>query len=112
MPAAAALARRRASVMAPLATAAPSVLTASPIHAPATSGWCTRKASAAKGRTLSSTTANSTTSDETVMAPTGRARIAAAAAIDADPPQLDMPDASGAAHAGVRRKTGRARRYG
>src|SRR5881398_3966783 len=91
MPAAAALARRRASVMAPLATAAPSVLTASPIHAPATSGWCTRKASAAKGRTTSSTTAKSTTSDDTMIATTGRARIAAAVAIAADTPQIEMP---------------------
>src|SRR5438034_1304419 len=71
-PPAAALARTSASVMAPLAIAAPSVLTASPIHAPATSGWCARKACAAKGRTTSSTTAKSTTSDETMTATTGQ----------------------------------------
>src|SRR5438093_1338683 len=77
----------------------------------ATSGWCARKACAAKGRTTSSTTAKSTTSDETMTATTGRARIAAAVAIAADTPQIETPEASGAAHSRVRRKMRRAIRY-
>src|SRR5882672_11630341 len=49
-PSAALLARISDSAIAPLATAAPSVFTASPIHAPATMGSCARKAFAANGR--------------------------------------------------------------
>ena len=46
----------------------------------------------------SSTTANTTTSDETMIATTGRARMAPPVAIAADTPQTAMPDANGAAH--------------
>ena len=84
--------------MPPLASAAPSVFTASPIHAPATIGSCERNACAANGRTRSSTTAKITTSDATMIGTTGRARIALPVAIAADTPQIEMPDASGAAH--------------
>src|SRR3977135_4471193 len=60
--------------MAPLATAAPSVFTASPIHAPATMGSCERNAFAANGRISSSTTAKITTSEATMIGTMGRAR--------------------------------------
>src|SRR5439155_122582 len=99
------------SAVAPLATAAPSVLTASPIHAPATSGWWARKVCAAKGRISSSTTANTTTSDEIMIGTMGRARIAAAVAMAAETPQMLTPEASGAAHSRVRPKKRRATRY-
>ena len=46
----------------------------------------------------SSTTAKITTSDETMTATVGRARMAAPVAIAADTPQTEIPDASGAAH--------------
>src|SRR5919107_132900 len=75
------------SVIAPLATAAPSVLTARPIHAPATIGSFTRKRLAVHGSNKSSITAKITTSDETMMGTIGRARIAAAVAIAAETPQ-------------------------
>ena len=94
----AALARIRASVIAPAAVAAPSVLTASPIQAPATSGSRHKQVCARNGSSSSSTTANTTTSEETMMGTIGRARIAPPVAIAADTPQIDMPEASGAAH--------------
>src|SRR5689334_24745054 len=86
------------SVIAPLATAAPSVFTDSAIQAPATSGSWDRNACARNGRIRSSTTAKITTSDDTMIATTGRARIAAPVAIAADTPHTEMPEASGAAH--------------
>src|ERR1700690_352472 len=87
-----------ASVMAPEATSPPSVLTARPIHAQATSGSFQRNVWAAKGRMTISTTAKITTRDETMIGTTGRARMAPPVAIAAETPQMEMPDASGAAH--------------
>ena len=87
--------------MAPLATAAPSVFTASPIQAAATIGSCARKVAARKGRISSSTMANTTTSEATITGTIGRARIAPAVAMAADTPQMEMPEASGAAHSRV-----------
>src|SRR4030042_3977574 len=87
-----------ASLIAPLATAPPSVLTARAIHAPATSGSVHRKDCARKGRIIISTTAKTTTRDETIIGTTGRALMAAPVAIAAETPQIDMPDARGAAH--------------
>ena len=84
--------------MPPPATAAPSVLTARPIQAPATSGSCHRKVCARNGRISTSTTAKMTTSDDTSTGIAGRARMAPPVAIAADTPQIEMPDASGAAH--------------
>src|SRR5215510_180544 len=107
-PFAAAAPRYRDSVIAPLATAAPSVLTARPIHAAATMGWLGISACATNGRTTSSTTAKITTSDETMMGTTGRARIALPVAIAADTPQIEMPEASGAAHSRLNLKYFRA----
>ena len=98
MPSAAAFARISDSVMPPAATAAPSVFTASPIHAAATSGSCDRKVCARNGRISTSITANTTTSDDTRIGTRGRARIAPPVAIAAETPQIEMPDASGAAH--------------
>ena len=86
------------SVMPPPATAAPSVLIASPIQAPATSGSCHRKVCARNGRIRTSTTANTTTSDDTRIGTAGRARIAPPVAIAAATPQIEMPDASGTDH--------------
>ena len=39
-----------------------------------------------------------TTSDDTMMGTTGRARIALPVAMAADTPQIEMPEARGAAH--------------
>src|SRR5215472_12324044 len=97
--------------MAPEATAAPSVLTASPIQAAATMGSCPRKAWAAKGRISSSTTAKITTSEETIMGTMGRARMAAPVVIAADTPQIEIPEASGAAHSRLKWKYRRAMKY-
>src|SRR5215831_8098579 len=83
--------------MPPPATAAPSVLTARPIQAPATSGSCHRNVCARNGRIKTSTTAKMTTSEETSTGMIGRARIAAPVAIAADTPQIEMPDAGNAA---------------
>ena len=94
--------------MTPLATAAPSVFTASPIHAPATMGSRFRKCCAANGRKINSTTAKITTSEETMMGTTGRARIAAPVAMAAETPQIEIPDARGAAHSRLKRKYFRA----
>ena len=84
--------------MAPAATAAPSVLTARPIQAPATSGSCDKNVWARNGSNSTSTTANTTTSEETSTGIIGRARMAPPVAIAADTPQIEMPDARGAAH--------------
>src|SRR5215831_12962063 len=62
--------------MPPPATAAPSVLTASPIQAPATSGSRQRKVCARNGRINTSITAKTTTSEDTSTGTTGRARMA------------------------------------
>src|SRR6266853_531944 len=97
MPSAALVARISDSAIAPLATAAPSVFTASPIHAPATIGSCARKAFAANGRMSSSTTAKITTSEATMIGTMGRARIAPPVAIAADTPQIEIPEARGGA---------------
>src|SRR5262245_63898923 len=100
-----------ASVIAPLATAAPSVFTARPIQAAATVGSWARKAAAINGSIRSSTIANMTTSEETMTATTGRARMAAAVAIAADTPQMEMPEASGAAHSRLKPNHLRATKY-
>ncbi len=93
-----AFANTRASAIAPLAVAAPSVLTASPIQAPATSGSFQRNCCAKNGRIKSSTTAKMTTSEDTIIGTTGRAFIAAPVAIAALTPQIEIPEARGAAH--------------
>src|SRR5574337_1615559 len=98
MPASSAFARISASVIAPDATAPPSVLTARPIQAPATSGSVQSAVWAKNGRMIISTTAKTTTSEETIIGTTGRARMAPPVAMAADTPQIEMPDASGAAH--------------
>src|ERR1700739_2119638 len=111
MPSAAALATISASAIAPLATAAPSVLTDSPSHAPATRGSCDRKACAANGRIKTSTTAKITTSDDTRMGTAGRARIALPVAIAAETPQIEIPEASGAAPSRLQPNHLRAAKY-
>src|SRR5579862_336459 len=111
MPAAAFLARISDSVMPPAATAAPSVFTASPIQAPATIGSCDRNACATNGRISTSVTANTTTSDDTRTGTTGRERMAPPTAIAADTPQIEMPDASGAAHSREKPNHLRATKY-
>ena len=94
--------------MAPLATAAPSVFTASPIHAPATIGSCQRNVCARNGSSIISITAKITTSDETITGTTGRALMAAPVAMAAETPQIEMPEASGAAHSRLNLKYRRA----
>src|SRR6476646_8009940 len=111
MPWEALLARISDSVIAPLATAAPSVFTDSPIHAPATSGSCASSQAARKLMNVRATTAKITTSEETITATTGRARMAAPVAIAADTPQIEMPEASGAAHSRLKPNQVRATRY-
>src|SRR6476660_3923682 len=69
-------------------------ITESAIHAPATIGSCDRYACARKGRNSNSTTAKITTSEETMIATTGLARIAAPVAMAADTPQIEMPEES------------------
>ena len=86
------------SVMAPLAMAPPSDLTARPIQPPATMGSVYRKCWAMKGRISISMQVNTTTSEETMMGTTGRARMAPPVAIAAETPQMEMPEARGAAH--------------
>src|ERR1700735_4771842 len=98
MPSAAAFATISDWVMPPPATAAPSVLMASPIQAPATSGSCHRKVWARNGRINTLTTPNTKTSDDTRIGIDGRARIAPPVAIAAATPQIEMPDASGTDH--------------
>src|SRR5271166_501768 len=95
MPSAAAFAWISDCVIPPAATAAPSVLTASPIQAAATSGSCDMKACAITGRTSTSMTAKITTSDDTSTGTCGRARIAPPVAIAAATPQIEIPEASG-----------------
>src|ERR1051325_3259758 len=111
MPWEALLARISDSVIAPLATAAPSVFTESPIHAPATSGSCARNEAARNGRENSPTTAKIPNNAETNTATLGRARMAAPVAIAADTPQIEMPEASGAAHSRLNPNQVRATRY-
>lgn len=94
--------------MAPLETAAPSVLTASPIPAAATIGSSASQARAANGRTIHSTTAKATTKDDTMTGTTGRARMAAPVGMAADTPQMEMPEAKGAAHSRLKPKRRRA----
>ena len=53
---------------------------------------------ATNGRMSTSTTAKITTSDDTSTGTIGRARMAPPVAIAAETPQIEMPDASGAAH--------------
>ncbi len=84
--------------MPPAATAAPSVLMARPIQAPATSGSSARKVWATQGRISTSTTAKITTREETSTGTTGRARIAPPVAMAAATPQIEMPDAKGTDH--------------
>jgi hypothetical protein len=45
-----------------------------------------------------STTAKMTTSEDTIPGTSGRARMAPPVAMAADTPQIEMPEASGAAH--------------
>ena len=96
------------SVIAPLATAAPSVLTAKPIHAAATIGSVGMIACATNGRMMSSTTAKTTTSEETMTGTMGLARMAPPVAIAAETPQMEIPEASGAAHSRLNLKYFRA----
>ena len=98
MPASMALARIRASVMAPLAMAPPSDLTARPIQPPATMGSLCRKKAATKGSTSISMQVKTTISEETMIGTTGRARMALPVAMAADTPQMEMPEAMGTAH--------------
>jgi len=88
----------RASVMTPEATAPPSDLTARPIQAPATMGSLYIQCWAAKGRMSISTQVKTTTSEETMIGTMGRALIAPPVAMAADTPQIEMPEARGAAH--------------
>src|ERR1700678_2025844 len=111
MPAPAARDRMRASVIAPLATAAPSVLTARPIQAAATIGARQRKTWASMGSRINSNTEKITTSDETMIGTMGRARMAAPVVIAADTPQIEIPEASGAAHSRLNLKYFRAMKY-
>jgi hypothetical protein len=94
--------------MAPLDTAAPSVLTARPIQAAATIGSSDSHWRAARGSAISSTTEKTTTRDETMTGTTGRARMAAPVVMAADTPQMEMPEASGAAHSRLKPKKRRA----
>jgi hypothetical protein len=59
------------------------------------------------GRTI----AKITTSEDTMTAAIGRARMAAAVAIAADTPQIEMPEASGAAHSRLKPNHLRATKY-
>src|SRR4029077_15865840 len=111
MPSAAAFAITSDSVMPPPATAAPSVLIASPIQAPATSGSCHRNGWAQNGRVNPSTTAKTTTSDDTSTGTAGRARIAPPVAIAAATPQIEMPEASGTDHSLLKPNHLRATKY-
>ena len=94
--------------MPPAASAAPSVFTASPIHAAATNGSCDMNVCAMNGRISTSITAKTTTSDDTRIGTWGRARIAPPVAIAAATPQIETPEASGAAHSRLKPKPLRA----
>src|SRR5262249_46399735 len=97
--------------MPPPATAAPSVLTATPVQAPATRGSGHANAGARTGRLNTSTTGKMTTGEGTSTGMIGRARMAAPVAIAADTPQIEMPDASGAAHSRLKPNHLRATKY-
>src|ERR1700692_3079514 len=111
MPSAAFLARISASVMPPAATAAPSVFTASPIQAPATSGSGERQVCATDGMSSASTAAETTNSDDTSTGTTGRDLMAPPVAIAAETPQIEMPEANGAAHSREKPNHLRAMKY-
>src|SRR5439155_27037187 len=64
-----------------------------------------------KGRISSSTTAKITTSEATMIGTMGRARIAPPVAIAAETPQIEIPDASGAAHSRLKPNHLRATKY-
>ena len=57
-----------------------------------------RKYWAMKGRISISMQVNTTTREETMIGTTGRARMAPPVAIAADTPQMEIPEARGAAH--------------
>src|SRR5579871_3894759 len=97
--------------MVPLATAAPSVLTASPIQAPATMGSAERNVRAANVRNNNATTEKTTTSEDTMTGTMGLARMAAPVVMAAETPQIEIPEASGAAHSRLKPKTFRAIKY-
>jgi hypothetical protein len=61
-------------------------------------GSCERKACASKGSIRTSTTAKITTKDDTKMGTADRDRMAPPVAIAAETPQIEIPEASGAAH--------------
>ncbi len=63
------------------------------------------------GRMSTSTTAKITTSDDTRTGTTGRARIAPPTAMAAETPQIEMPEASGAAHSRLKPNHLRATKY-
>ena len=97
--------------MAPEAMAPPSLLTASPIQAPATSGSSAKKVLATHGRTRSSTATNTIITEERIVGTIALARIALPVAMAAATPQMEMPEAIGAAHSGVNLNTLRDRMY-
>src|ERR1700722_6942813 len=111
MPALAARDRMCASVIAPLATAAPSVLTARPIQAAATIGSRQRNTWARIGNRIRSKTEKITTNDDTMIGTIGRARMAAPVVMAAETPQIEIPEASGAAHSRLNLKYLRAMKY-
>ena len=63
---------------------------------------------AMKGNNNNSTTAKITTREETMMGTTGRARMAPPVAMAADTPQMEIPEARGAAHSRLNLKYFRA----
>ena len=67
-----------------------------------------RKCCAMKGRISISMQVNTTTSEETMIGTTGRERMAAPVAMAAETPQMEMSDASGAAHSRLNLKYRRA----
>src|SRR5262249_24448607 len=97
--------------IAPLEIAAPSVFTANPIHAAATIAWSPSQVRAASGNRINWTRENPTTNDDTITGTPGGARMAAPVVIAADTPQMEMPDASGAAHSRLKPKNRRATKY-
>ena len=56
-------------------------------------------------------TANTTTSEDTSTGTMGRARIAPPVAIAAETPQIEMPEANGAAHSREKPNQWRATKY-
>ncbi len=71
-------------------------------------GFVREKGLGQEGQDQNSTTAKITTREETMMGTTGRALIAPPVAIAADTPQIEMPEASGAAHSRLNLKYFRA----